>query len=109
MRSQEHGANSEGKSDDEARSSLRAAVHGRVQGVNFRQFVYTRARFLRLTGYVSNLDDGRTVEVVAEGPLSDLEQLLEYLREGPRSARIEQVDVDWGEATNSWTDFGVLS
>jgi acylphosphatase len=109
VRSREHGANSEGNGDDEARSSLRAVVHGRVQGVNFRQFVYTRARFLRLAGYVGNLDDGRSVEVVAEGPRQDLEQLLEYLREGPRSARIEQVEVDWREATDRWTDFGVLS
>jgi acylphosphatase len=89
--------------------SLRALVHGYVQGVNFRQFVYTRARFLKLTGYVSNLDDGRTIEVVAEGPRADLEQLLDYLHEGPPSARVEQVDVEWGEATERWTDFGVVS
>lgn len=93
----------------ENRVSLRALVHGYVQGVNFRQFVYTRARFLKLTGYVSNLDDGRTIEVVAEGPRADLEQLLEYLKEGPPSARVEQVDVEWGEATERWTDFGVVS
>ena len=91
------------------RSSLRAIVRGRVQGVNFRQFVYTRARFLKLTGYVSNLDDGQTVEVVAEGPPGDLEQLLEYLREGPRSARVAQVEVEWGEATERWTEFGFVS
>ena len=91
------------------RSSLRALVRGRVQGVNFRQFVYTRARFLRLTGYVSNLDDGQTVEVVAEGQRADLEQLLEYLREGPRSARVGAIDVEWGEATGRWTDFGFVS
>ena len=88
---------------------LRAVVSGRVQGVNFRQFVYTRARFLRLTGYVGNMDDGRSVEVVAEGPRQDLEQLLEYLHEGPRSARIDSVEVEWREASGSWTDFGVLS
>ncbi len=80
-----------------------------MQGVNFRQFVYTRARFLRLTGYVGNLDDGQTVEVVAEGPRADLEQLLEYLYEGPRSSRVESVDVEWGEASGRWTDFGVMS
>jgi acylphosphatase len=91
------------------RSSLRALVRGYVQGVNFRQFVYTRARFLRLTGYVSNLDDGQTLEVVAEGPRGDLEQLLEYLREGPRSARVDQVEIEWGEASDRWTDFGVVS
>jgi acylphosphatase len=88
---------------------LHATVKGRVQGVNFRQFVYTRARFLRLGGYVSNLDDGQSVEIVAEGPREDLEQLLEYLQEGPRSARVESVEVEWGEASGRWTDFGVLS
>lgn len=108
MRSQESGARSQ-EGGDTVQSSLRAVIHGRVQGVNFRQFVYTRARFLRLTGYIGNLDDGRSVEVVAEGPRGDLEQLLEYLREGPRSARVEDVYVEWGEATNRWTDFGVLS
>ena len=77
--------------------------------MNFRQFVYTRARFLRLTGYVGNLDDGRAVEVVAEGPRADLEQLLKYLYEGPRSSRVESVDVEWGEASGRWTDFGVMS
>ena len=91
------------------RASLRALVRGRVQGVNFRQFVHTRATFLRLTGYVSNLDDGQTVEVVAEGRRADLEQLIEYLREGPRSARVDSVDVAWGEATEQWTDFGFVS
>jgi acylphosphatase len=90
-------------------AALRALVRGRVQGVNFRQFVYTRARFLRLTGYVSNLDDGQTVEVVAEGPRGDLGQLLEYLHEGPRSARVKSVEMTWSEPSGRWTDFGVMS
>ncbi|SRR2546426_3276044 len=86
-------------------ASLRAVVRGRVQGVNFRSFVYTRARLLRLNGYVRNLPDGRSVEVVAEGPRAALEQLLKYLHEGPRSARVDAVDVDWGEATGSYREF----
>ena len=80
-----------------------------MQGVNFRQFVYTRARSLRLSGYVSNLADGQTVEVIAEGPRADLEQLIEYLREGTPSSRVDSVDVAWGEATGQWTDFGFAS
>jgi len=108
VRNQEQGARSQ-DDDVAARASLRAVIQGRVQGVNFRQFVYTRARFLRLTGYVGNLDDGLSVEVVAEGPRPDLEQLLEYLREGPRSARVESVEVEWGETSGAWTDFGVMS
>ena len=109
MRSQDDGATSQGTGGTENNSSLRAVIQGRVQGVNFRQFVYTRARFLRLTGYVGNLDDGQSLEVVAEGPRPDLEQLLEYLQEGPRSAQVESVEVEWGEASGAWTDFGVMS
>lgn len=88
-------------------AALRAIVRGRVQGVNFRQFVYTRARFLGVRGYVRNLPDGRSVEVVAEGPRSDLEQLLEYLKEGPRMARVDQVEVEWSDATGIYDDFGI--
>ena len=84
-------------------------MRGRVQGVNFRSFVATRARFLRLKGRARNLEDGSSVEVVAEGTREALEQLLGYLREGPRSARVEGVEVQWGEPSGRWTDFGVMS
>jgi len=87
--------------------SLRAVVRGRVQGVGFREFVYNRARFLGLRGYVRNGEDGRTVEVVAEGPKPALEQLIDYLWAGPRSARVEGVNVTWGEASGRFSHFGV--
>jgi acylphosphatase len=87
--------------------SLRAVVRGRVQGVNFRHFVFTRGRILRLRGYVRNLPDGRSVEVVAEGPRGDLEQLLAHVREGPRMARVDSVDVEWREATGGVGEFDV--
>lgn len=87
--------------------SLQATVRGHVQGVGFRDFVYTRARFLGVRGYVRNLKDFRSVEVIAEGEPEQLEQLLEYLREGPRGSRVEDVDVAWGEASGRFTHFGV--
>ncbi|MDP2948197.1 MAG: acylphosphatase [Chloroflexota bacterium] len=87
--------------------SLRAMVSGRVQGVNFRDFVWRRANFLGVRGYVRNLPDMRSVEVVAEGERGKLEQLLEYLREGPRGARVNTIDVQWGEASGRFTRFGV--
>ena len=92
---------------EEGLASLRAVVRGRVQGVGFREFVYTRARFLGITGYVRNLPDGRSLEVVAEAQRLALEQLLEYLREGPRSARIDSLEVQWGEASRRFSHFGV--
>ncbi len=88
-------------------AAVRAVVHGRVQGIGFRDYVLTRAGFLGLTGYVRNLPDGRSVEVVAEGARSDLEQLLDYLREGPRMSRIDAVDAEWREATGAYDGFGV--
>lgn len=78
-----------------------------MQGVGFRDFVERRASFLGLTGYVRNLEDGRSVEVVAEGPRPALEHLLEYLHEGPRSAVVETVEVEWREPSGRFSHFGV--
>lgn len=89
-------------------SRLEAIVRGRVQGVGFRDFVYTRARSLGLTGYVKNVrDDFRAVEVVAEGPRDALERLVDRLWEGPRSARVDAVDVRWGEERGRFDRFDV--
>ena len=48
------------------RARMRAIIHGRVQGIFFRDFSRTHAMRLGLLGYVRNLWD-RTVEVVVEG------------------------------------------
>ncbi len=98
---------SDPESPSTTEASLRVVVRGRVQGVGYRDFVYMRARFLGLRGYVRNLPDIRSVEVVAEGDRASLEQLLDYLREGPRGARVDGLDVSWGEPTGRHTTFGV--
>lgn len=85
---------------------LQAIVHGRVQGVNFRYYTQRRASSLDLTGYVRNMWDG-TVEVVAEGPREALEELLAFLRVGPRAAFVTQVDTEWPGLTGTFTDFEV--
>lgn len=88
------------------RARLQAIVHGRVQGVNFRYYAQRRASSLDLTGYVRNLWDG-TVEVVAEGPRESLEELLAFLRVGPRAAMVTQVDTEWPVPTGAFTRFEV--
>ena len=87
-------------------AGVRAIVRGRVQGVGFRDYVESRARFLRLAGYVRNLPDGRSVEVIAEGPRESLKQLIEHLREGPRMSRIDAVDLEWRAPTGEYRGFG---
>ncbi|AWR86515.1 acylphosphatase [Meiothermus taiwanensis] len=72
-------------------------VSGRVQGVGYRYFTRKKALELGLSGYAENLSDGR-VEVVAEGEKTDLELLIHHLRQGPRGALVEQIDVQWSKA-----------
>lgn len=88
-------------------AALRALVRGRVQGVGFRDYVEHRARTLRVTGFVRNLSDGRTVEVVAEGSREALERLVAYLRGGPSGAHVTAVETDWREPTGAYDGFGV--
>ena len=83
-----------------------AVVHGRVQGVGFRYYVLTRARSLGLTGSVANRPDG-TVRVVAEGPDSDLDELLTLLERGPSSARVERVEVERHPPSGRYRSFKV--
>ena len=68
-------------------------VSGRVQGVGFRYFAHDAARREGLTGYVTNLADGR-VEVLAEGEAESLERFERALRQGPSRSRVEHVVVD---------------
>lgn len=65
---------------------------GRVQGVWYRQGTVERARALGLTGWVRNLEDGR-VEAVVEGSEGPVSQLVEYCREGPPLARVDELEV----------------
>jgi acylphosphatase len=48
---------------------------------------------LGLRGRASNLADG-SVEVLAVGESSDVEQLIQWLRQGPPSATVERIVVN---------------
>jgi acylphosphatase len=73
--------------------AVRATVRGAVQGVGFREATLRRARQLGALGWVRNAEDG-SVLVHAEGPGSAVEELLALLGEGPRGARVEEVEVE---------------
>ena len=90
------------------RARLHAILRGRVQGVNFRMFTAFWARDLGLSGTVRNLPDGRSVEVVADGPRPALDDLLTRLRQGPRGARVDRVDVTWQEPAGDECGFHVV-
>ncbi len=85
---------------------MRAVVQGDVQGVGFRDFVERGARELGLTGSVRNRHDG-AVEVVAEGDPQALARLQQQLREGPRLASVERVEVTREPATGEFRTFEI--
>jgi acylphosphatase len=70
----------------------RVVVHGRVQGVFFRDSTRQRAEAAGVAGWVANLPDG-TVEAVFEGDDDAVETLVRWVEEGPRGADVERVDV----------------
>ena len=85
---------------------LTATVHGRVQGVNFRQSTVREASRLGLTGWVMNRDDG-AVDTVAEGPRPAVEAYAAWLAKGPRTAWVSRVETRWSEASGEFADFGL--
>jgi acylphosphatase len=69
----------------------RFIVRGRVQGVGFRWFVEREAHILGISGWVRNNSDG-SVEVMAQGTREQLLGLRSRLRQGPRAARVDEVE-----------------
>jgi len=71
-------------------------VSGRVQGVFYRATTRDTARERGVDGWVRNLEDGR-VEAVFEGAAEDVEEMVEWCHEGSPQARVEDVDVEYGD------------
>ena len=81
-------------------------VSGNVQGVFFRSSVRNQARLHRLTGWVRNTADGK-VEALFEGDKDDINVLIDYCREGPPGAEIQDVEVEWKEPNGNFSSFEI--
>ena len=66
-------------------------VHGRVQGVWFRDSTRREAERLAISGHAINLPNGN-VEVLAVGAAAQLDALEAWLHEGPPMARVTKVE-----------------
>jgi acylphosphatase len=74
----------------------RVVVQGHVQGVFFRDSTRRLAQQHGVAGSVTNRRDG-AVEAVFEGEEEAVERLVAFMREGPRGAQVESVDVETEE------------
>jgi acylphosphatase len=82
-------------------------ISGDVVGVGYRAWVKRQAQDLRLSGWVKNRDN-KTVELVAEGKQSDLEELVMRCRRGPDVSWVEAVSAEWLPASGDFLDFAVV-
>jgi acylphosphatase len=83
----------------------RVIVHGRVQGVFFRDATRRLAERHGVAGSVRNTTDG-TVEAVFEGSPDAVEKLVAFCQGGPRGAVVERVEV-YEESPEGVSDFRV--
>jgi acylphosphatase len=81
-------------------------VSGRVQGVSFRYYTVRQASQCDVQGWVRNLADGR-VEAIFEGPAGQVRQMVDWCQQGSPAARVDDLQVNWSEATGEWSDFHV--
>ena len=73
--------------------SKHVVVHGRVQGVFFRDSTRQRAQAAGVAGWVANRPDG-TVEAVFQGDDDAVESLVAWMQDGPRGAEVERIEVE---------------
>ena len=69
----------------------RVVVHGRVQGVFFRDTTRREAARRGVAGWVTNRSDG-AVEAVFEGRPEAVAAMVEFCESGPRGADVDRVE-----------------
>jgi acylphosphatase len=89
-------------------SGCRVRIHGRVQGVFFRNWAMDKARGLGVRGWVRNRLDG-SVELVAYGEDEAVEALTAACRAGPPAAQVERIEVEIAEGEGPPSGFRVTA
>jgi acylphosphatase len=85
------------------RVTRRLAIHGRVQGVWFRESMRQQAAHLGITGWVRIRMDG-SVEAVVQGSAEAVDAITRWSHRGPEQARVEKVEVTAAEGAFSSFD-----
>jgi len=85
---------------------IHAFISGIVQGVFFRSNTKRLADNLGVKGWVRNLSDGR-VEVVAEGEKDRIDSFIEFLKKGPSTARVDNVEIETKDYKGEFQGFSI--
>ena len=74
-------------------------VSGKVQGVFFRANTQKKSLELGLHGYAKNLPDGN-VEVVAQGDEEKINELIQFIKNGPGISKVKEIKIKHKELEN---------
>ncbi len=81
-------------------------ISGRVQGVAFRYYTQDIAQSLGIKGWVKNCWDSK-VEIVVEGEEEKVKKLISWCYQGPGSAIVERIDMEWEKYRREFNSFGI--
>ena len=84
---------------------VRIVVSGRVQGVFYRSATKKMADKLKVMGFIRNVNN--SVEVVFEGRDKDVDRLVEFCRNGPIGAIVEDIRIFEEKYKNEFKDFEI--
>lgn len=81
-------------------------ITGKVQGVFFRSNAQEKAESLGLTGYVKNMPDS-SVEAVVQGEKDQIEPFISWAKEGPSSAKVNNIAINWQPLEKNFSSFRI--
>jgi acylphosphatase len=87
------------------KKTLRLVIHGRVQGVFFRDSMRREAQNLAVAGWVRNRSDG-SVEAAVHGEPSAVDTIVRWAQHGPQHAQVVGVEIRPDDG--SYTSFEVI-
>lgn len=88
-----------------SKKTLRLVIHGRVQGVFFRDSMRREAQRLGVAGWVRNRGDG-SVEAAVQGEAAAVDAIMRWAHRGPQHAQVERVETE--PDNGSYNSFEVI-
>lgn len=76
--------------------TLHLVIHGRVQGVFFRNSMQREAQNMAVSGWVRNRIDG-AVEAMVQGETAAVDAVVRWAHHGPQMAHVERVEIAPGD------------
>lgn len=86
--------------------TIHLLIKGKVQGVFFRATAKKVAEELNIKGWIKNTEDG-DVEAIVSGDEKQLEEFIQWCKQGPEKAEVQEVIVTPQEEI-TFNDFEVI-